>query len=712
MSHKRRLITSALPYVNNAPHLGNIIGCVLSADVFARFCRSRGYETLYICGTDGYGTATETKAKEEGTTPREICERYHEIHEKIYQDFNISFDHFGKTFSDTHTEVVQEIYQKVKASGYLLEQQTEQAYCDHCQSFLADRFVQGQCPHCQYEHGRGDQCEACGKLLSPNELIDPSCATCSQRPTNRETRHLYLDLSRLSEKLEKWQNGISVAGKWTTNARTTTESWMKQGLQPRPITRDLKWGVPVPEKEFQDKVFYVWFDAPIGYISITKEGFPNDWKKWWLHPQETSLYQFMAKDNIPFHSVIFPATLLASQQDWTLVHHLNSTEYLNYENAKFSKSKNVGIFGHHMMDLPYPVDFWRFYLLRIRPEKQDSNFSWTDFADRINSELIDNIANLINRVLVFHHRNVSVPVKEWEWNEVENSYIDEAKGIIQAITDDLENGSLREGLVHVIHLGKLGNRFFQEQEPWKKVKIDLTEVERTMSLLIYTVRDLSLLLEPFLPESAQKIQSWLPGIDVSWQAAGNFSNLVGLSPVQPEILFKKIDAKDMAIYQARFSGEPTADFGDLDIRIGQIISAESHPKAENLIIETIDVGERTLTVVSGLARSYKPVELTGKKVMVLVNLKPIELKGATSEGMVLVATEKKVTELISDENFQVGERVQVPGQRGTAKKVVSIDTFNRIKIEVIDHKVMWADQPLMAGIEMVGTRKIKNGIVK
>ena len=375
---KRRLITSALPYVNNVPHMGNLIQ-VLSADVFARFCRLRGYETLYVCGTDEYGTATETKAAEEGLAPRELCDRYFKIHDDIYRWFHIAFDKFGRTSTPIHTEVTQSIFQNLDKAGFIVEREIEQLYCLSCGRFLADRYVLGICPNCGSANARGDQCEECGKLLDPTELKEPKCSSCGSTPRAEKTKHLYINLPALRECLEKWIKTASVEGFWANNAIQMTQAWIRDGLRERAITRDLKWGIPVPKSGYEKKVFYVWFDAPIGYISITgnlgdelkTKGIVKDWRSyvdyWWKSPGETELFQFIGKDNIPFHTVIFPSSLLGSGDPWTMLHHMSSTEYLNYESGKFSKSRGVGVFGTDVMETGISADVWRFYIFCNRP---------------------------------------------------------------------------------------------------------------------------------------------------------------------------------------------------------------------------------------------------------------------------------------------------------------------------------------------------------
>ena len=375
----KKLITSALPYVNNVPHLGNIIGAVLSADVYARFCRSQGYETLYICATDEYGTATENKAREEGLTPKEICDKYHAIHRDVYKAFNISFDYFGRTSIPEHAEITQAIYKELDEAGMIDEQESEQTYCEHDQMFLADRYVVGECPFCGFDNALGDQCDNCGKLLQPDELVNPQCQICGNTPVMKSTKHLYINLPKLEPRLRDFHEVSIKKGKWDANAIGATKSWLDTGLLPRPITRDLSWGIDVPRPGYENKVFYVWFDAPIGYISATKAALPDTWEHWWLDPENTELYQFMGKDNIPFHTVIFPACLLGTKQSWTMLYHISSTEYLNYEKQKFSKSRKIGVSGPDALELDIHIDLWRYYLLFNRPGRSDSNFSWDTF---------------------------------------------------------------------------------------------------------------------------------------------------------------------------------------------------------------------------------------------------------------------------------------------------------------------------------------------
>lgn len=578
---KRKLITSALPYVNNIPHLGNLIQ-VLSADVFARFCRLRGYTSLYVCGTDEYGTATETKALEEGKTPRELCDYYHAIHRDIYHWFNIAFDYFGRTSTPQQTEIVQGIFKDIDKSGFIKEHAIEQLYCAHCNRFLADRYVRGICPHCGYEDARGDQCENCGKLLEPTELKAPRCSTCGATPEPRSTKHLYIDLPGIVPQYEPWMQKASVEGQWSNNAVQMTKGWLRDGLQERAITRDLKWGIPVPKAGFEDKVFYVWFDAPIGYISITKcftDLTGADWKNWWLEQNDIELFQFIGKDNIPFHTVIFPCSLIASGKDWVKLHHISSSEYLNYESGKFSKSKGIGVFGSDAKDSGIPADMWRFYIFYNRPEKNDALFTWKDFQERVNSELVGNLCNLINRTLTFVSRYYDgvIPQRDGmasareDVRAVMEGLRAAAKYSIEKITALLEEAELRDAFHELFALSSVANKAFQDGEPWKNREADPEKAEALLFELCYLIKDLLILMHSYMPEYADAVASFL-GIKIwsgnvfDWEhpvqpspentlAWENLLERRGLERVQkPAIIFKTLENDAIAAYRERYAG--------------------------------------------------------------------------------------------------------------------------------------------------------------
>ena len=675
---KKKLITSALPYVNNEPHLGNIIGSVLSADVFARYCRQKDYETLYICGNDEYGTATETKAREEGLTPREICNKYHVIHKKIYKFFNISFDAFGRTATEEQTEVVQNIFKQISKNGYFVEIETDQYYSKSQGKFLADRLINGTCPKCGYEDARGDQCDGCSSLLDPTELINPKSAADGKPLILKKTKNLYLDLPKLTEMLKEFQDNTIKSGFWTNNAETTTHAWMKRGLEPRAITRDLKWGIPVPQKGYEKKVFYVWFDAPIGYISITKKSLPEDWERWWKSPDDTELYQFMAKDNIPFHSVIFPATQLATKDNWTKVYHLNSTEYLNYEDTKFSKSRNIGIFGTDVIKTNIDVDLWRFYLLTNRPEKNDSAFTWQEFFDKVNNEFIDNIGNLLNRTLVYCNKNFDGRLNKVSYTTAQTNFIEETVKAENRITESFEKVSIRDVLKQILLLGKTGNKFFQDQEPWVKIKENINDVQGTVNTLIHLIKDISIMLYPYMPKTSERIQKMLNTNNFSWSSLGDFDELLDKKIGKPEILFQKLDTKLVEKYRAMFDGTQKEDpWSKIELKVGKVLEIELHPTAGHLYIEKIDVGEdQPRTIVSGLVKHFQPEEILGRQVLIASNLQTAELSGVKSQGMLLCASKKKKMEIVSTEGLKIGAVAYRTGEQSESRsKTISIEEF-------------------------------------
>ncbi|KAL1543000.1 methionine--tRNA ligase [Salvia divinorum] len=568
------LITSALPYVNNVPHLGNIIGCVLSADVFARYCRMRGYNTLYICGTDEYGTATETKALEEGCSPKEICDKYHAIHKEVYKWFNISFDEFGRTSSPQQTEICQSIFKKLWDNNWLVENTMQQLYCDTCTKFLADRLVEGNCPTpgCNYDSARGDQCEKCGKLLNPTELLDPKCKVCRNTPRIRDTDHLFLELPLLKDKLEEYVSRMSVAGGWSQNAIQSTYAWLREGLKQRCITRDLKWGVPVPLDKFKDKVFYVWFDAPIGYVSITSCHTP-EWEKWWKNPEDVELYQFMGKDNVPFHTVIFPSTLLGTGENWTMMKTISVTEYLNYEAGKFSKSKGVGVFGNDVKDTNIPVEVWRYYLLTNRPEVSDTLFTWSDLQAKLNSELLSNLGNFVNRVLSFIAKDPAsgygsvVPDALGADSHSLTKALGDKVGIyVEQYIEAMEKVKLKQGLKIAMSISGEGNAYLQESQFWKLYKEDRPSCSVVMKTSMGLVYLLACLLEPFMPSFTLEV---LKQLNLPLEAQISFSDVKGdverakrpweFIPAHhrigtPSPLFKELKDEEVEFYREKFAG--------------------------------------------------------------------------------------------------------------------------------------------------------------
>eukprot|EP00775_Hariotina_reticulata_P006776 gene6776-6993_t len=663
------LVTSALPYVNNVPHLGNIIGCVLSADCYARYCRSRGYNTIFICGTDEYGTATETKALEEGLTCAQICDKYHAVHKAVYDWFGCSFDKFGRTPTRAQTQICQSLFKDLWGADNINEQTMEQLYSEAAGKFLADRFVSGTCPKCGYEDARGDQCDKCGSLMNPTDLINPRCKLTGTTPVIRSTRHLFLDLPKLSGQLQQYIDTTSQLGGWSANCVQVTSAWMRDGLKQRCITRDLKWGIPVPLDGYRDKVFYVWFDAPVGYISITAN-YTDQWQQWWHSPEDVELVQFMGKDNVPFHTVIFPASLLGSGQRWTMMKNISVTEYLNYEGGKFSKSRGTGVFGTDAVDTGIPVEVWRYYLLANRPEAQDTDFKWSDLQARNNNELLKNLGNFVNRALVF--------VVKFFDGVVPAPSDKGAQAVAELGAAVAAKMRLREGIKLAMLVSADGNKFFTDTEPFKVVKTDKEHAATLVAAGVGIVRLLAALISPYMPSLTDKIlqQMNLPAgaADLSDELVAGAASLQFLVPAghaigQPAPLITEIkdDKKEP---------EGPADISRVDIRVGFINKAWRHPDADSLYVEEIDVGEEAgpRTVVSGLVKHYSEPEMQQRKILVVCNLKPAAMRGITSQAMVLCATSPdsgKVEFLDPPAGAKIGERVTVEGFSGEPDDVMN-----------------------------------------
>ena len=582
------LITSALPYVNNVPHLGNIIGCVLSADVFARFMRLMGKNTLYICGTDEYGTATETKALQEKCTPQELCDKYHFIHKNIYEWFDIDFDLFGRTSTPYHSDITQGIFLDLQKNGCIKKIEIEQFRCNKCNLTLSDRFIYGTCYHgdCKYEKARGDQCDKCGKLCNALELINPKCKLCKNPPEKFKSFHYFLNLPTVEKELREWIDKTSEEGNWTQNSRAITTGFISEGLKERCITRDLKWGVPVPgdDPDMKNKVFYVWFDAPIGYLSITANFVGMEgYRKWWHNPEHVKLYQFMGKDNVPFHTVIFPSTLIGTKINWTLLHHLSTSEYLNYEKTKFSKSNGVGVFGDQAESTGIPSEVWRYYLLSNRPETSDTDFKWDDFVAKNNNELLSNLGNLVNRILAFTEKNFKGKIPKFHEEKVDDTTKEFFKNIIdkfKAYVKAMSGAQIREGCKIFMEISSLGNGYLQVSEPWNLLKendekYDLTKAETIFYILNNFLRFIGALAEPFMPSFSAKLYEIMnvkyegdsltllgivnDFIEKNPSDANNFLVKVklveeGQAINQPKPLFKEITQEENNAFKERFRG--------------------------------------------------------------------------------------------------------------------------------------------------------------
>ncbi len=662
---KKILVTSALPYVNNIPHLGNLIGSTLSADVYARHKRLQGHEVLFVCGADEHGTPTEIQALKEGKTPQELCDEYEKKHKEIYDWFNISFDIWGRTHTQAHEEIVQNIFLALEENEYIQEKETEQFYDETIHKFLPDRYVEGICPHCSAQGARGDQCDACGKLIDAMTLKEPKSTLTKTTPIIKKTTHLFIDLPALAPLVQRWMNQEG----WSTNAKKVTNEWIKK-LESRAITRDLEWGISVPKEGYENKVFYVWFDAPIGYISIVAQQ-RSDWELWWKNPH-VELHQFMAKDNILFHSTLFPATLLGTADIWTMVHAIHSTEYLNLAEGKFSKSNKTGIFGDDVIQIEdkhaIPADAWRYALIANRPETSDTHFSFEDFQNKINNELIANILNLAHRTIHFTQHKITLhnPAISAEQEAIIDECVERAKNI-QEYYDATE---YRKAIKELLHIAKTANAYFQKKEPWKTITTDPEATSAVIQAVLTIIKDLSILLSPITPTIAQRLQEQLQQKNLTYTDLGT---LIPLRVTEPRILLSPIldevrDELEQTYMPKRIP---------LDIRAATIEEVLAHPNADSLYLLRVAVGVQKKQLVAGIKKYYSPDELQGKTILILNNLKEATIRGEKSQGMILASEDTQTVGVVLSD-AKSGERYHL-----TDKSVEQEITFEEFKKHTI-----------------------------
>lgn len=638
-------VTSALPYVNGVKHLGNLIGSILPADIFHRFLDLLSIENVYICGTDEHGTAIEIGASEEGITTEAYVKKYYEMQKQIYDKWNFDFTLFGGTSSKNNYEITQDLFLAINKNGYIQKQELTLPYCKHCDRFLPDRYVMGICPHCNYDSAKGDQCEMCGKVLDPIELVNPKCTVCKGSDIEfRKEKHLFLDLEKLQPKLKKWVLGNK---HWPDNTRNFALGWINDGLKSRCITRNLKWGIKVPLKGYEHLVFYVWFDAPIGYISITKDAFDSkkikDWKKFWS--KNSCVYHFLGKDNIPFHTIIWPGILIASGK-YTLPYHVEGYEYLNWENQKFSTSKGIGLFSDEALDL-FPSDYWRFYLSSILPETKDSNFDWEEFKNKINSELIGNYGNLFYRATYFIEKNFEGAVPLGKIGSDEKELQKKITSSVKNIEKFVEDVKLKDALKEIMLIASDVNRYFQKKEPWAKLSTDKQSVATTLYTAVNALADISTLLYPYTPDASSDALNALGVQRKKWKDLGKQTIKPG-HKIKAKILFKKIEELDDAkAYKTRYGKEISEKRIEESsakipcLRVATITDVSDHPNADKLYLLELELGTEKRKLVAGLRSYYKAQDLMGKQIIIVANLEPRVLRGIESKGM-LLATEEAV----------------------------------------------------------------------
>ncbi|MDE6644173.1 MAG: methionine--tRNA ligase [Muribaculaceae bacterium] len=652
---KRTLVTTALPYANGPVHIGHLAGVYVPADIYTRFMRLNGRDVVMIGGSDEHGVPITIKARNEGVTPQDIVDRYHKIIKDSFEEFGVSFDVYSRTTSDIHHDTASEFFERLYKNGQFVEQTSEQLYDPVAKQFLADRYVRGECPHCHNLNAYGDQCEVCGTSLSPSELINPRSALSDAVPELRQTHHWYLPLDRWQKALEKWI--LEGHKEWKSNVYGQCKSWLDLGLQPRAVSRDLDWGVPVPVEGADGKVLYVWFDAPIGYISNTKEILPDTWEKYWKDP-ETRIINFIGKDNIVFHCIVFPAMLMAYGDNFQLPDNVPANEFLNLEGDKISTSRNWAIWLHeYLRDFPGKQDVLRYVLTANAPETKDNDFTWRDFQARNNNELVAILGNFVNRAIVLTHKYFEgvVPARG-ELQAVDKNTIDEMKQTIERLTDNIETFHFREALKEAMNIARIGNKYLQDTEPWKLAKTDMERVATILNIAIQICANIDIAFEPFTPFMSKKLAGMLKVEKLDWQSLGSIDLVVPATQLgQPELLFEKIEddaiqAQLDRLEKIRLENQiknfkprevaPTIDFETfekVDIRVGTVVECVPVKKSKKLLKFTINDGFSTRTILSGIAEHFKAEDLVGKQVTFVANLAPREIKGIVSEGMILSA---------------------------------------------------------------------------
>ncbi|MDY8136998.1 methionine--tRNA ligase [Aquimarina sp. 2201CG5-10] len=674
----RYTITAALPYTNGPIHIGHLAGVYVPADIYSRYLRITGNDVAFICGSDEHGAAIPMRAKKEGVSPQVIIDKYHAIIKKSFKDFGISFDNYSRTSAAIHHETASEFFKKLYEDGKFIEETSEQLYDPEADQFLADRFVTGTCPKCGNEEAYGDQCENCGSSLNATDLINPKSTISGAKPTLKQTKHWFLPLDQYEDFLKEW---VLVGHKkdWKTNVYGQIKSWVDDGLRPRAVTRDLDWGIPVPVEGAEGKVLYVWFDAPIGYISSTKEWAARegkDWQPYWKD-KDTKLVHFIGKDNIVFHCIIFPS-MLKAEGSYVLPENVPANEFLNLEGNKLSTSKNWAVWLHeYLEEFPEKQDVLRYALTANAPETKDNDFTWKDFQDRNNNELVGNFGNFINRVVVLTNKYYDgVIPAPGEFSEVDIQTLTELRAYPSVISSSIERYRFREASQELLNVSRLGNKYLADAEPWKLIKTDEDRVKTIMYVALQIASALAVLSEPFLPFTSDKLKSILAhstlDTQTNWNEIANREVLLpaGHKIEKSQLLFSKIEDADIqkqldkleATKKANEAENKTVepqkdtatfeDFTKLDIRIGTIIEAEKMPKAKKLLVLKVDTGINTRTIVSGIAEHFTPEEIVGKKVTVLVNLAPRKLRGVESEGMILMTEnpEGKIVFLNPDED--------------------------------------------------------------
>ena len=663
MSYKRTLVTAALPYANGPVHIGHLAGVYVPADIYVRYLRMRGRDVLFVCGSDEHGVPITIKARQQGCSPQDIVDKYDKIISESFKGFGINFDVYGRTSSKIHEQTASEFFKKLYDSGKFITKTTEQYYDPEAKTFLADRYIVGTCPKCGNPDAYGDQCEKCGSTLSPEELINPKSKLSGAEPIKKETTHWYLPLQDYEQWLREWI--LEGHKEWRSNVYGQVKSWLDGGLQPRAVTRDLDWGVPVPVEGAEGKVLYVWFDAPIGYISNTKQLLPNDWEKWWKS-EDTKLVHFIGKDNIVFHCIVFPAMLKAYGDGYILPDNVPSNEFLNLEGDKISTSRGWAVWAHeYLEDFPGKQDVLRYVLTANAPETKDNDFSWKDFQTRNNSELVAIFGNFVNRAVVLTHKYFDGKVPALgQLQDIDRETLGEIPALRESLEKNLENYRFREALKDAMGIARVGNKYISDTEPWKVAKTDMARTGTILNVCLQICADLAIAFEPFTPFAARKLRDMIDS-PLEWDLLGRSDILIAGHQIgEAQLLFEKIEddaiqvqldrlaairaakeaeAKAAAAAEAAAHVEPQKaevnfdQFEAMDIRTATVLEAERVPKTDKLLKLTIETGIDRRVIVSGIAEYYTPEEMVGKQICILANLAPRVIRGIESKGMILMA---------------------------------------------------------------------------
>ena len=683
-------IGAAWPYANGSLHLGHVAGCYLPADIFARFNRLIKNDVLMVSGSDEHGTPITITAENENTTPQVIVDRYNKEHTENMKNLGISFDLFTRTTTDNHKQVVQDIFSTLYNKGYVYKNSIEAVYCENCARYLPDRYIEGECPHCNYDKARGDQCDNCGKLLDSSELIHMHCKLCASIPVEKTTDHFFLALSKFEYILLDWLKDKKY---WKANVLKFTNNWLKNGLQDRAITRDMTWGIPVPIKGFENKRIYVWFDAVIGYFAASKEwaiinGEPNKWEYWWKDPQAKHYY-FLAKDNIPFHSIIWPSILIGYDKSLNLPYDIPANEYLCLSGEQFSKSRCVAIWLPDILK-KFDPDSIRYYLSINMPENKDSNWLWNDFVAKNNDELVGTYGNFVHRVITFTEKNFSTIPKKGKLEDLDNEALRKIEEVQKEAADEIKNCSFKKGLRIIMNLAQFGNFYFDQNQPWKLIKTDKGRCATVLHVCLKIVQALSVFTAPYLPFSSEKVWNMLGNKEAikSWDDAISDLN-VNKTLEKPKPLFEKLVLLDIV--------EQADPFSKLDLRVAKIVEVKDHPQADKLYVMQIDLGPLGLrTIVAGIKAYYSKDDLLGKNIVVVINLKPATIRGVDSKGMLLAAEDDQgVVSLLNPINANPGAEIFVEGIPREPVDILEFNEFQQISLSIGEKlKAQYNGKPL------------------